>query len=137
MTTGVACLMIKHVRPGVMEPGGWASDLLDVMQTPNISQTLRTKMARCPIVGALILEFLDAHPTGETSYWQRIRRAKTDLDLTYFATVDKASKPARFAELPGICSVQSEIPQQDDNGKLCHVGRQALSEMFKREMIRP
>ena len=62
-------------------------------------KTLRAKMAHYPIVGALILEFLDTHPKGETSYLQRIRRAKTerDLDLTYRAMVNDAGTASNMS----------------------------------------
>ena len=129
---GLAYLMIKHVRPNVVEPDSWASDLLDVMQAQSIPQTrenvcaaiaiidqesnfvanpvvaglgeladktLRAKMSRYPIVGTLALEFLDTHPASDTSYLQRIRRAKTerDLDLTYRAMVNDAGTASNMS----------------------------------------
>ncbi len=132
MTPGLAYLMIKHVRPSVVDPDGWASDLLEVMQTQGIppnrenvcaaiavidqesnfvanpavaglgelaDKTLRAKMARYPVVGALVLEFLDTHPASDTSYLQRIRRAKTerDLDLTYRAMVNDAGTASNMS----------------------------------------
>ena len=36
LTPGEVYLLIKHARPNVQEPDGWASDLLDVMQTQSI-----------------------------------------------------------------------------------------------------
>jgi hypothetical protein len=64
-------------------------------------KALREKMAHYPIVGALIIEFLDTHPQGDTSYLQRIRRAKTerDLDLTYRAMVNDAGTASNMSLL--------------------------------------
>jgi hypothetical protein len=132
VTPGLTYLMIKKLRPNVIEPDGWASDLLDVMEVQSIPQTrenvcaalavidqesnfvanptvqglgeladktLRAKMGRYPIVGAMIIEFLDTHPNGDTSYLQRIRRAKTDrdLDLTYRAMVNDAGTASNMS----------------------------------------
>ncbi|MEO6610373.1 MAG: DUF1615 family protein, partial [Aestuariivirga sp.] len=62
-------------------------------------KALREKMAHYPIIGALVLEFLDTHPQGDTSYLQRIRRAKTerDLDLTYRAMVNDAGTASNMS----------------------------------------
>ena len=62
-------------------------------------KALREKMGRYPIVGGLVIEFLDTHPQGDTSYLQRIRRAKTerDLDLTYRAMVNDAGTASNMS----------------------------------------
>ena len=86
-------------------------------------------MARYPIVGALILEFLDTHPKGNISYLQRIRRAKTerDLDLTYRAMVDDAGTASNLSLI-----VQSGLLNRmiEDRNDISTVGSMQVSVRF-------
>ncbi|MDE2384586.1 MAG: DUF1615 family protein [Alphaproteobacteria bacterium] len=123
LTPGEVYLLVKHARPAVKEPDGWASDLLDVLQVQGLpasrenicatiavidqesnfvanpvvpglgklaEKSLREKFGRVPFLSGMVMDWLDAHPKGETSYLQRIRAARTerDLDLTYRALVN-------------------------------------------------
>ena len=92
-------------------------------------KALRAKMARYPIVGALIIEFLDTHPKGDTSYLQRIRRAKTerDLDLTYRAMVNDAGTASNMSLF-----VQSGLFNRmiEDRNDISTVGSMQVSVRF-------
>ncbi len=123
LTPGEVYLLIKHARPSVKEPDGWAADLLDVMQAQTLPATrenvcaaiavidqesnftanptvpglgklaekaLSEKFGHVPFLSGMVMDWLDNHPKGETSYLQRIRTSHTerDLDLTYRAMVN-------------------------------------------------
>ena len=92
-------------------------------------KALRTKMGRYPIVGAMIIEFLDTHPKGDTSYLQRIRRAKTerDLDLTYRAMVNDAGTASNMSLF-----VQSGLFNRmiEDRNDISTVGSMQVSVRF-------
>ncbi|WP_196504070.1 DUF1615 family protein [Aestuariivirga litoralis] len=123
LTPGEAYILIKHARPGVTDPDGWAADLIDVLKAQSIpanrenvcaviavidqesnfianptvpglgrlaEKSLREKFGHVPFLSTYVMDWLDSHPAGGTSYLQRIRIAKTeqDLDLTYRALVN-------------------------------------------------
>jgi hypothetical protein len=92
-------------------------------------KSLREKMSRYPILGALIIEFLDNHPKGETSYLQRIRRARTerDLDLTYRAFVNDAGNASNLSLI-----VQSGLLNRmiEDRNDISTVGSMQVSVRF-------
>ena len=50
LTPGEVYLLIKHARPNVKEPDGWAADLLDVMQVQSISTTRENICAAIAVI---------------------------------------------------------------------------------------
>jgi Protein of unknown function (DUF1615) len=62
-------------------------------------KSLKDKLDRIPILGRVVLNFLDSHPQGSASYLQRIKTARTehDLDRTYRSMVEDAGNTTNLS----------------------------------------
>lgn len=168
LTPGEVYLLVKHARPNVKEPDGWAADLLDVMQVQSIAVTrenvcaaiavidqesnfvanptvpglgklaekaLSEKIGNVPFLRGMVMDWLDNHPKGETSYLQRIRRARSerDLDLTYRAMVNDLGTASNMSLL-----VQSGLLNRmiEERNNISTIGSMQVSAHFALEDAR-
>jgi Protein of unknown function (DUF1615) len=98
-------------------------------------KTLQEKLDRVPILGRVVLQFLDTTPSPKNSYLQRIRSARTerDLDLTYRAMVDDASKKSSLSFV-----VQSGLLNQmiEERNNINTIGSMQVSIKFATEVTK-
>jgi Protein of unknown function (DUF1615) len=157
--------LIQATRKTVVEPRGWAIDLLDVLRSINqpasrenvcsaiaiidqesnfaadpavsglgalAEKTLRAKADRIPILGRIVLQFLETTPSSKDSYMERIRSARTerDLDLTYRSMVADAGNRSNLSLV-----VESGLLNQmiEDRNDINTIGSMQVSVRFALE----
>ena len=98
-------------------------------------KTLKDKLDRIPILGRVVLVFLDSHPKGTTSYLQRIKTARTehDLDRTYRSLIDDAGNYSNLSLV-----IQSGLLNQliEERNNISTVGSMQVSVRFAMDNAR-
>ncbi len=98
-------------------------------------KTLKDKLDRIPILGRVVLVFLDEHPKGATSYLQRIKTAHTehDLDRTYRSLIDDAGNYSNLSLV-----IQSGLLNQliEERNNISTVGSMQVSVRFAMDNAR-
>jgi Protein of unknown function (DUF1615) len=97
-------------------------------------KALREKMDRIPILGRVVLQFLETTPANN-SYMQRIRSARTerDLDLTYRSMIEDASNRSSLSFV-----VQSGFFNQmiEERNSISTIGSMQVSVKFALEEVK-
>ena len=98
-------------------------------------KTLKDKLDRIPILGRVVLVFLDEHPKGAISYLQRIKTARTehDLDRTYRSLIDDAGTSTNLSLV-----IQSGLLNQliEERNNISTVGSMQVSVRFAMDNAR-
>ncbi len=98
-------------------------------------KALREKFGHVPFMSGMVMDWLDAHPKGETSYLQRIKAARSerDLDLTYRAMVNDFGTASNTSLIVQSGLLNSMIEQRNN---ISTIGSMQVSVRFALEEAR-